>query len=170
MLYIPSAFPVTLIAQEPQLRAAVILGVVRFTSWPEGAPGDTLTFCMVGKPISEPVLKRVAATRTLLNKPISVRLYKSDVARLQSPAIQACNIAVVGSGSLQESLAKVLQKIPDKPILIICDGCTQLQDYSSIVLKQEEGKIRFSADLVNAGKRKLTFSSSLLELASEVKQ
>ncbi|MBI5041734.1 MAG: hypothetical protein HZB57_11215, partial [Gammaproteobacteria bacterium] len=52
-------------ASEPELRAAVVVGILRFTSWP-GTPSEGIRLCTLGAPGSEPVLLSLANPYFLL--------------------------------------------------------------------------------------------------------
>jgi hypothetical protein len=154
-------------AQEPQLRAAVILGVLRFTSWSHHDSSEKyLDVCTIGEPIAEPALLPISKLRKVANQTLLVRNLdgKKDV------KIDSCDVLVYGAGSKKASLSLSLQHTDAHPVLTICDGCKLSTAATTIRLIQLGGRIGFEVNLDNANKQGLILSSSLLELASEVRR
>ena len=154
-------------AREPQLRAAVILGIVRFTSWPPNHnPGkNRLVVCTIGEPVAEPALLLISETRKVAEYTIIVRSMDDN-----GEKIGDCNVVVLGSNLDRAAYTKILQRVASLPILTICDNCFH-DGYSTMVsLVRRDDRIGFQIDITKAKSQGIVFSSSLLELALEVRR
>mgnify|MGYP001828900211 CR=1 FL=1 len=159
-LNVSYASPIT--AQEPQLRAAVILGIIRFTSWPDDTNKASLNICAIGKPSSEPVLQNISRSA---EHNINIRSLRSKENNLDN-----CNIIIFGPGIKKPDHVGILQRIHKLPVLSICDDCNYKNHGADVTLVQQKNRIGFKIDLVSAKSHGISLSSSLLELALEVQQ
>ena len=152
-------------AQEPQLRAAVILGIIRFTSWPHQENSKkTLNICTLGEPISKPALLPISNLHKVANRTVIVSALGGD------RTLDACDALIYGPNLKIVDFSRNLQHTVSLPIITICDGCKALDTETTIKLIHRSNRIGFEVNLVNANKQKIIISSSLLEVASEVRQ
>lgn len=152
-------------AEEPKLRAAIVLGILRFTSWPADVqmkPGFTL--CTVGNPMSEKYLLRVSGQHQYQDLSID-----SHVVTEQLEDIADCNVLVIGKAADRKLLNQFFEQYDTHGLLTICDNC-QKNDHTMVKLIRNENRVGFEIDLAESKESGLSFSSLLLELAIEVKQ
>jgi len=159
----PTVKPIT--AQEPQLRAAVILGIVRFSSWPNQDVGEKfLNVCTLGNPIAGQGLMPISKSYKVADKTLVIHVlvnYKKT---------DSCDVIIYGQDLNVLDFSRSLQRTAAQPILTICDGCKTLDTETTIKLIQRNNRIGFEVNLGNANKQGIIISSSLLELASEVRR
>ena len=165
---VSSATAVNLLtAQEPQLRAAVILGVLRFTSWSHHDSSEKfLDVCTFGQPIAEPALLPVSNVHKVAYQTVVVR----NIAGVKNIKINSCDVVIYGAGSNKASLMLGMQHSIAYPVLTICDGCKLSDAATTVKLIRRGGRIGFEVNLDNAKKHGIILSSSLLELASEIRR
>ena len=157
---------VTVTADETKLRAAIVLGILRFSSWPNDVSmASAFNLCTLGAPTSESTLIKVSGQRDYKDKPISTIVLHS-----KSPDISKCNAIVIGPHAKKYVLSKFIGRKSAFGILTICDNCQP--DLSSVMvyMLRKKNRVGFEIDLIQAKKNGMTFSSSLLELAIDVKQ
>ena len=139
---------------ESLVRAAVVFGILRFTSWPENfAPDNEVSLCSFGPSAS------ASAIASLNKKPsigkMSIR-YKEVQAHSE---LAQCHAVIVGE---EVSISAALPT----PTLIICDGCDSVtKELSAIKLARIENRIQFEVDLDRVDEQELSLSSALIELA-----
>jgi hypothetical protein len=146
---------------ESDLRAAVIVGILRFTQWDQQAPGalpaDEITVCAWGNPPSVRGLERSS-------NPIRVR---DQLLRLQRLTLRddllSCPVVIWGGES---ATAKQIQFSPDS--FIICDNCNLDSVTAVINLVRDDNRIQFDVNLNHARSAGIRFSSNLLDLARHV--
>jgi len=156
----------TVTAEEPKLRAVIVLGILRFTHWPEDAPiTSTFYLCTVGHPPSENILSQVSGKRQLQNVPIKT-LNLSD----NSIDISKCNALIVGAGKKSQSVKSLLKGNAGYGLLTICDSCKVNTGKTHVRLERIENRISFVINRDKAQKSGMNFSSSLLELAVRVEE
>jgi len=153
-------------AQEPQLRAAVILGVIRFTTWPyQDTKENILNVCTFGEPVAKSALLPISRSQKVANKTLFVRSIQVNL----KDVFASCDVIVYGSGANADFSLTLLHAAAHS-VLIICDGCESDESVATVRLIQRNNRIAFEIDLGLAKKQGIKFSSSLLELASEVHQ
>ncbi len=159
----PQRFAWALEANEPELRAAVIVGILRFTSWPERAPGD-YRLCTLGAPLSEPVLLGLSGRALIGTHAIDVRVL--DAGQVQRTP---CEVVVMGSGMDARTAKALLEDANHHGVLTVCDGCGRHAQNSMVNLVRNGDRIGFEINTAITQSKGLLFSSALLELASRVK-
>lgn len=152
---------------EPQLRAGVIVGVLRFTSWATppstntstvNAPAaSTLLVCGVGGSPGFGVLERAGTKIAVSGKEL---VFKA-IDNLNDN--NGCTVLIVGAGG---SGAKGVSS-KQQPLLSICDGCDQ-PDRHAVVVFMNNQRVQFSVDMALAQSAGVQFSSNMLELAARV--
>ncbi|WP_017446274.1 YfiR family protein [Gayadomonas joobiniege] len=147
---------------EVSLRAAVIVGVLRYTQLNLEEYRQNIQICGWHNPISGGKLKAVAPNLTVGNRNLIYIALQSD-AELQA---RHCDVVVIGEG---DSETTNILKSNSIPALTICDGCQTGIENSVLELIRIKNKIRFNVNLELAEKVNIKFSSSLLELANKIK-
>lgn len=141
---------------EAMVRAAVVLGILRFTYWSESnQPKDTIMMCELGK-------SRVAdAFRGLGKIPKIGKLAVKVNSIKKEEMINQCHALIVGENALSAD-------IKDKHVLVICDNCDKAyQRESAIALRLKNNVIRFDINLDKLDDQDISLSASVLELAAK---
>ena len=159
---IQAAHPIT--AKEHQLRAAVILGIIRFTSWPV-SDNKQLVVCTVGQPISESVLLPLSGNSEITGRELIVRKLDNNKVK-----VETCHVTIYGKGVTTEQYSNRFHTTVTLPVLTICDDCDYSNSGIVVKLLAHKNRIGFKIDLREIKTKGLLFSSSLLELALEVKR
>jgi hypothetical protein len=154
---------------ESDLRAAVIVGILRFTVWTrknsELATGNELTICAFGDAPSAIGLKKVSG-------PIIIQ---DQILRFRRPTnekdLLLCPVVVWGDGNkplgaTNISLAELREL--GMEALVICDNCNNNMVGAAICLIREGDRIQFDINIEQARLAGVRFSSDLLTLARKV--
>lgn len=144
---------------EVSLRAAVIVGVLRYTQLSLAADKQVINLCGIGEPISAPKLSSVAADLTVGKRNLAYFTLTS----LTQVGPQQCDVLIAGSAQDVTQL-----NYDSVAALTVCDGCEDGLKNTVIELVRIKNKIRFNVNLVLAEHLKVKFSSSLLELANQI--
>lgn len=162
---LPGAYAVT--ATEGKLRAAVIVGIMRFTSWPNSpviTSASQLNVCLVGEPTSQEFLMPISGQRKVAGKDLVVK----EVANLD---ISQCQVLVLGESLSRKSLKKLLKKADTDAMLSVCDGCSaDLAEEPIINLTLRQQKVKFKVNLIRAKETGVSLDAQLLELALAVRK
>lgn len=154
-------------ATEGRLRAAVIVGIMRFTTWPdtpEFKQAADINLCLIGAPTSAEFLLPISGQRRLQGKNITVR----DVARAE---LDACQVLVIGGGISRHATRAVLAQADKAAILSICDDCrAELAAEPIINLTLRKKKVKFRVNLARAKQSGVGLDAQLLELALSVRK
>lgn len=154
-----------LTADEPKLRAAIVLGILRFSTWPDDlSKHSSFNLCSLGKPASEIVLTKVNSQYQYQNLPINT--YSLNI---NSRELADCNAVLLGREVTGELWNRVLGKKDLHGVLTICDDCKN-PNLAMVSLIRKDNRIGFVIDLKKANKHGINFSSMLLELAHEVRK
>ena len=142
---------------EARLRAAIVVGILRYTTWGVPIP-DTITVCGSGDSLS---LMQLAS----LENPPSVQSHQLSIENSKNKGLpESCDVVLLGAkAALERSMLDARQNT-----LVICDGCDQKQDLWSIKLVKRKDRIGFSVNLTQAKRNNLSFRAALLELAIRV--
>lgn len=161
----PAAHAVT--ANEGKLRAAVIVGIMRFTSWPNQPQindAESLDLCLIGRPTSQEFLLPISGERKVAGKALSVR-------EVPQAKIHQCRVLVIGSGVSRGDTEQLLRLADGLSMLTVCDGCrNDFADGPIIYLTLRKQKVNFAVNLVRAKQTGVLLDAQLLELASEVRK
>lgn len=152
------------VAEESALRAAVVFGLLRFTSWQGSETGTGAEICLIGRPLSASVFLDLHSLRRLAERAVAVRSVSS------APALPAfCSVLILGP-RLDETVRKALAgRVATRDMLTICDGCENEGD-SMVTLIRADERIGVLINLTIAESAGVSFDSSLLELAIEVRR
>ncbi len=146
---------------EYRLKAAFLYNFALYTEWPAEV-GSTLTLCVVGNDPFGAELdglrgKAVPPRRlTVQRKGVSQSLTDCDVLFVTTPAISA--------------LPRLLEQIKGRPVLVVADTPGALKQGAALNMAVVNDRLTFEANLQNARAARLTLSSRLLQLATEVIQ
>lgn len=151
--------------QEQNLRGAVIAGLLRFTLWPETNKKQSRNICLAGSPISSKPIRSNAKSK-LINNVFELSGEKPAKTLIDEP----CHVVIFGSKLDVISMRLLTDAAVNKRWLTICDGCNDDNSKSMVILKKSGRRIAFDINLKEAQKSQISFSSSLLELASKVRR
>lgn len=145
-------------ANEDQVRAAVVVGIVRYTIWNEDV-GDALNFCLVGESPSFPFIRALNNQKRFLGIPLKIIDIKGD----DQAALSSCEVVVLGT---TENSSPKLDNVSS--CLTICDRCNKSEEDSAVVIQKVDNRIRFNVSLKKAKALGIAFKSAMLELAAKV--
>ncbi|WP_111979083.1 YfiR family protein [Algibacillus agarilyticus] len=135
---------------EATLRAAVVLGILRYTQWNEiDTQHNAINLCFMGGPMSEDVLTRASKKVAVKGKKI----------KIVEPQKTACNVIILGQNEFS-------QPLPEHS-LIVCDNC-EVKSGIAINLVKRNNRISFEIFSEQAKQNQISFGSALLELASRI--
>lgn len=146
-------------ATEDHLRAAMVVGIIRYTSWGDGL-GDTLNVCLMGGNQSFTYIEALENSDAISSKKFKV----NRVGRQDHRHLDSCHVLVIGDNAPDDFKSTVITQ----PCLLICDGCGKAKNQVSVSLRKDNNRIRFDVNLNVAKKNKVTFRASMLELAATV--
>lgn len=153
---------------EAELRAAVIVAIMRFTTWPT-AGADTgaapnLEVCLSGAPESADHLLRVSGQQKVAGRTLQVK-------NLPDVDLASCQALVLGQKLSREALMALLQSADEHSILTVCDGCDINRHEGIIIhLTLRKQRVNFEVNLAKAKSKGLALDAQLLELASVVRK
>lgn len=147
---------------EGELRAAVIVALMRFTSWDSVArEKNLLDVCLLGKPVSAEVLLAVGSEQKVAARGLNIRPI--------TQAIDHCQVVVIGGDVDFEDYERVIEQADGQPILTICDGCRRGFGEDAIIqLRLRQKRIIFEVNLARARSNDVVLDAQLLELAAVV--
>lgn len=153
----------------PELRAAVIVAILRFTSWQSVIPQSEVSevrLCAVGQPRSAPYLRQVSGVQKVAGHVLIVDdLPDFDISDRQ------CNALVIGPQPLGSDFARMLAQADTQSLLTICDGCRGVNAADTIIqLELHKQRVKFEVNLVKARASGVMLDAQLLELAAVVRQ
>jgi hypothetical protein len=146
---------------EIAVKAAFLLNMVRFVTWPEDAfssPDSNLVIEILGDPEFAEVARRVVDGKSVRNRLVEVR-FSPDF----DPASKAHVLFVGAAQRGQET--ELLEAVSDKPVFHIADweGFAERGGVANFYLS--ESKVRFAINPERASAVGLSISSRLLRLA-----
>ena len=146
---------------EYRLKAAFLYNFALFTEWPAEV-GTTLNVCVYGKdPFGEEVEplqgKRVGARTIAVHRKSSI------------DGLKGCEVVFVAPTSVG-SLPRVLESLRGSPVLTVADTPGAASQGVALNMNVAQNKVTFEANLQAARGARLTLSSKLLRLATEVRQ
>lgn len=146
-------------AEEEKLRAAMLLGIVRYTRWQQ-ENNEVIDICLSGSAGSFRHLEALNGTRLVHNRELNV----TRVNAKNPPGVKNCQVIIMGPMSPLEMGSTELRE----SCLVICDECeAQIQD-AAVVLLRMQNRIRFNVYLNRARAQGVNFSAKMLELAARV--
>ncbi|MDQ2642086.1 MAG: YfiR family protein [Pseudomonadota bacterium] len=144
---------------EYQLKAAVLYNFALFTDWPADV-GSTLKLCVHGSDPFGPELDELQG-KAVHQRHISVE-------RKAAPyTLRSCQIVFI-SRSSADLLPDTLQRLQGTPALTVAESAGATRQGVMLNMDVSASKITFSANVKAAQQARLTLSSKLLKLATEV--
>lgn len=150
-----------------RVKAAFVLNIARFVSWPKEAleqQGDSLQLCLYRRnPLAE-------AVQTIEGKIVNGRTLRVNLVKslAQSPS---CNILLIGLNEIQH-FDEESRHAPISPLLTIADltenDIPPPHQHVLVTLVRNDARIGFEINLAKARRAKLQMSSNLLKLAKIV--
>ena len=152
-------------AEEPKLRAAIVLGIIRYSSWPDDVDmAGQLNLCSIGAPQSEQILTQVSGQHKYHD--LSIMVYTHSISQLKPGK---CNALIIGPALDTKSARYLMDKNISHGLLTICDGCQLNRSIAMVTLVRRSKRIAFDVDLAQSKSAGISFSSALLELALRVR-
>lgn len=144
---------------EYQVKGAYLFKFGDYVEWPENAlpkPGKPFVIGILGEDPFGPSLDQILKRKSIQGRPIQIKRYK------QVEDVWDVQVLFLGRADPAQQ-AYFSRSLEGLSILTVCDGET----YSGAVLKftTQDNKVRFTADVKEAGLRQLKLSSKLLSLA-----
>ena len=146
---------------EYRLKAAFLYNFVAFTEWPADM-GSTVNLCVYGPdPFG-------AEIDPLTGKTVGSR--KIEVHRRTSFAeLKDCQLVFVAAPAISQ-MPRVLEAVRGLPVLMVADSTGAVRQGAVLNMTMVQGRVTFEVNLVAARSARLTLSSKLLRLATEVIQ
>ena len=146
---------------EYQLKAAFIYNFAVFTEWPADV-GTPLNLCILGPdPFGDEI-------NDLQGKAIGNRTL-AVLRKTTSQPISGCHIVFI-TAQAYRNLPRVLDEIRDRPILTVADSEGAAKRGVALNMAVAQNRVTFEASQAAARASRLTLSSKLLRLATEVYQ
>ena len=170
--FLPGGSVIALGSPESQLRAAMIINILRFTA---NRPHDSETFrlCLADTPPSAGDLQALhgqGETRQLHvsnSRRLAVSLLPDDEGLL--PAAAGCDALVIGPDVPSRQQLALVKQSQTSSTILVCDNCQDAQQ-AHVALLRKGDRLGFSVDVDLAQQSQVTFSAQLLKLASTTKQ
>lgn len=148
-------------ANEPDLKAAIIINMALFIDWPSqtGQPTDALNVCFLGdSPVAESL--GTAQGRTIRNRTVRISKVRSD-------GLKGCHVVYVSSSD-KPILPEITAALQNVPALVVGDSPDFFTRGTMLNLEVSAGHVVFDVDLRSVQKAGLQFSSKALRLARQV--
>ena len=153
-------------ASEFQVKAAYLYNFGRFVEWPDqNSPDKSEAFeiCVLGSDPFGPTLDATLAKETIAGKSVTAK-------RISKPQeIDSCRIVFISS-SEQGHLKEVLAALDKTSVLTVSDipGFSERGGMIGFILDGD--RVRFDVNLASAQDARLTLSSELLKVATNVRK
>jgi hypothetical protein len=151
---------------EKRIKAAFLYKFSLYVEWPDEAfagPADPIVIGVVGDIAIAKELQRVTAGRDVKQRPLQVRFYRDDI----TPAGVHLLYIDGRDGATRQT---VLERLQDKPVLLVTDDPGGLATGSSVNFVVEGDRVRFDISLIAAEAQQLRISSRLLAVARQVRR
>ena len=146
--------------QENDLRAAIVLNLVRFISWPEDILTDEFNICVLGEGSEYDAFKKLQGREVHGLKSNIIQAVVKDL-----PA-QNCQILYLGDKVHSEEFLKTYL---DKSVLTVGTSENFLRKGGGIFLERSDRRIQFSINQSKLTGANIIPSSKILKLATEVR-
>lgn len=146
---------------EYRLKAAFVYNFVALTEWPASV-GATLQLCIYGPDPFAGELDSLNG-KTANSHRIEVHLKNS------LDTLKGCQIVFIAA-SVAGQVPRVIDTVRGLPVLVIADTPGTLRQGVMLNMNLAQGRVTFEANLAAARNARLTLSSKLLRLATEVIQ
>jgi len=159
----PLARAENLVAQEPQVVAALLYKIAMFVDWPDNAlpaPGVPIRMCVLGDDTLGEALD-LLRDKELKGRPLRVE-NSADAG-----AAQGCQIVFI-SRSEEARLGELLPRLSERGVLLASDMPGFAEMGGVLQFYREGSKMRFKINMDASRKAGLRISSKLLRLADVV--
>jgi hypothetical protein len=153
-----AAEPVT---REDQFKAAYVINFLKFVEWPASTSEDVLTICFVGATGVHDTLASGIETKRAGARRLALRRIEPNT------SVDGCNVLYVDASAASTVR---LGTVGQQSILTISDAADFAQHTGMIQLFTDNNRLRFDINIDNAQKAGLRISSSLLQLAAQVRR
>ncbi|MDQ2833040.1 MAG: YfiR family protein [Acidobacteriota bacterium] len=150
---------------EYAVKAAFLFHFAQLTNWPSGAlvPQAPITFCSLGKDLFSGQLEIVLEGK-------SVQGHATSIVHLKDAGnVRSCQVLFLSQQQYDRAPA-VIASLHGAPVLVVGDSDELLHQGAMISFELEEHRIRFRVNTLAAARCGISFSSTLLSLASSVVQ
>ncbi|GEM_PF-3292372 len=165
LIYAPIALALVNQPDEESIRAAMVIGILRYAQLPMAEDDKTIQVCSIGQPLVEDKLKTNISGLRVNRKKLEFKSFPSKLP-IENPI--RCHVVIQGENTNTDQFVKFLAET-DQNMLVICDGCSTGLKLASVELFKRNNAISFKVNLDLAAQNRVVFSSSLLEIASEIK-
>ncbi len=146
---------------EYQLKAAFLYNFAVFTEWPAEV-GPSLNLCILGPDSFGDEINELAG-KAVGNRTLAI--HRKNIGE----SLRACQMVYISAQAFR-NLTKVLDEVRDRPILTVADSAGAARQGVALNMAVNQNRITFEASQVAARANRLTLSSKLLRLATEVYQ
>lgn len=146
---------------EYQLKAAFLYNFAVFTEWPAEV-GPSLNLCILGPDSFGDEINELAG-KAVGNRTLVIQRKNSG------ESLRACQMVYISAQAFR-NLTKVLDEVRDRPTLTVADSAGAARQGVALNMAVNQNRITFEASQVAARANRLTLSSKLLRLATEVYQ
>jgi len=146
---------------EYRLKAAFLYNFALFTEWP-AETGTTLNLCILGQ---DPFGKEADG---LQGKSVGGRNIAVHRKASREP-LNGCHVVFISPSAIDD-LPRVLDRLRGNPVLTVADSPGAARQGVALNMTVVQNKITFEANLKAARAARVTLSSKLLRLATEVHQ
>jgi hypothetical protein len=128
-------------ATPERVKAVFLYNFGSFVEWPQAShAADAFTIAVYGAPSIHEELRRIAAGRTMLGRPVQVRSIDSI------PEIGDASILFVGEDQVGR-LARIAEVIQGRPVLIVAESEGALSRGATINFTVVDQRVRFEVSL-----------------------
>ncbi len=144
---------------EYQLKAAFLYNFAVFTEWPAEV-GTSLNLCILGPdPFGDEI-------NDLQGKAVGNRTL-TLLRKATNQSVSGCQIVFISAQAIR-SLPRVLDEIRARPVLTVADSAGAARQGVVLNMAVAQNRVTFEASQAAARASRLTLSSKLLRLATEV--
>jgi hypothetical protein len=141
---------------EDELKAAVVLGFLRYAEWPKPLANRTpITVGVSGRASFAPVLRRIVEGKVINNRGIRV----VEISAVPDPA---CCHAIYFANDRSSEISRALRATETSPVLTIGDSKELLELGGAVRLMIVDGRMTFEVGLDALQKSGVSISSKLL--------
>lgn len=146
---------------EYRLKAAFVYNFAALTEWPANV-GTTLHLCIYGP---DPFAGELDALNGKTANSHRIEVHSKN----SLETLKECQIVFIAA-SVASQVPRVIDTVRGLPVLVIADTPGTLRQGVMLNMALAQGRVTFEANLTAARNARLTLSSKLLRLATEVVQ
>ena len=150
------------LSREYEVKAAFLFNFAKYGEWPATAlQASPFRFCISGRPeLASWLNQRLRGQR--------VHALVVDVVDVAGSLSPGCHLLFLTIDMPTERRRALIAESQQKPILIIGESASVLEDGAAVRLFLDDGTVHFEVNLTNLGRQKLQLSSKLLRHADQV--